>query len=763
VFNSYQPIIKDQALPPALDYAALRAEGLTYLQQLSGQTWTDYNDHDPGVTLLEALCFALTDVSYRAALPVPTLLATATPSQAEAGLLVPAHQAFANHPVTLNDYKKLLLDHFRGQLRNAWVSVLVAPAAPGHYEVVLERHPPLPGEEALTDSAFVATVLSFLNRHRNLGELFGRATVLQPRPVVVGGHLELAAGHQPTPVLAQLLLAVSQALAPAVPTATVAELLALGQTPDELFAGPQAHHLLLPEGSFVPQPTSLEVGALLRQVGQVPGIPLLHELFFCSYTTDPLRPTQVARLTLGPAELGELAAADSLPFLRVSQHGLPLAFDHERVLRAYGKLQSAAGRVLFARPDQLRLPPLPAAPYAALGQYDSVQRLLPMLYGVGEDGPPPQAPAPDRAYVMQLKGYLLLFDQLLADFCAQLEHVGQFFSGRPQPATYYPGLLYGVPHVAPLLPGTGISPDESWQRDPTTEDRWQAYQDQPANAYQQGLNALAAATTRSAPDRRHRFLAHLVARFGYTVQLPQPTGQGHPPATDPTSAAYEQLLHHLDRATYHRAAARLPGAAEVGSTAESGLELFLFLLTGLVPLSRKRAAETEVSATSETDYFSLLDHLVLKQAAELLAPATAAEQLDPAVVAELLDPAAPVPELAEAIPDPTPDDPDFYYYQATMLLPAYAARFQPRVAGAGAQQPADSRAFLEELIRQHAPAYLLVTIRWLDGPAMGEWEGLYTALAAASGLLNASGEDQAALPAVQAAAHHFLQQLTAQA
>jgi hypothetical protein len=139
VFNSYQPIIKDQALPPALDYAALRAEGLTYLQQLSGQTWTDYNDHDPGVTLLEALCFALTDVSYRAALPVPTLLATATPSQAEAGLLVPAHQAFANHPVTLNDYKKLLLDHFRGQLRNAWVSVLVAPAAPGHYEVVLER------------------------------------------------------------------------------------------------------------------------------------------------------------------------------------------------------------------------------------------------------------------------------------------------------------------------------------------------------------------------------------------------------------------------------------------------------------------------------------------------------------------------------------------------------------------------------------------------------------------------------------------------
>jgi hypothetical protein len=759
VLSSYQPIIKDQALPLALDYAALRAEGLACLQQLSGQTWTDYNDHDPGVTLLEALCFALTDVSYRAALPVPTLLATATPAPPDAGLLVPAHRAFANHPVTPSDYKRLLLDHFHGQLRNAWVSVL--PDSPGYYEVVLARRPPPPGEPTPTDDALAAQVLGFLNRHRNLGELFGQATVLQPRPVVMGGHLELATGHQPTPVLAQLLLALSQALAPAVPTATVAELLAQGQTPDELFAGPQAHHLLLPEGGFGPRPTSLEVGALLRQVGQVPGIAQLHELYFYNAATSSLPPTSVTRLALGPAELGELAAAASLPFLRVSQHGLALAFDQEQVLRAYGKLRSAAGRVLLARPDQLHLPPRPAASYAALGQYDSVQRLLPVLYGVGEEGPPPQAPAPDRAYVMQLKGYLLLFDQLLADFCAQLEHLGEFFSAHPQPATYYPGLLYGVPHVAPLLPGTGISPDESWQRDPTAADRWQAYQDQPANSYQQSLRAIAAATTHDAPERRHRFLAHLLARFGYTSQLHHLPGQGHPPAADPTNAAYEQLLRHLDRATYHRAAARLPNATEAGSPAESGLELFLFLLTGLVPLPHKWAAE---SAAPEAEYFSLLDHLVLKPTAtELPAPVTAAELPVLATAAEAPAPAAPAPtpEPAEIHADAAPGDPDFYHYQATVLLPGYVARFQPGAAAAGAQGPVDSRAFLEELVRQHAPAYLLVTVRWLDGPAMCEWEGLYAALAAASGLLNACGADQPPLPAAQAAARHFLHRLAA--
>lgn len=752
MLHSYQPIIKDQALPPALDYAALRAEGLACLQQLSGQTWTDYNDHDPGVTLLEALCFALTDVGYRAALPVPTLLAPAAPGAPAADLLVPAHHAFANHPVTPNDYQKLLLDRFHGQLRNAWVSVLAPSAAPGHYEAVLARRPALPGEDFVADDAFAAQVLGFLNRHRNLGELFGRATVLQPRPVVVGGHLELAAGHQPTPVLAQLLLALSQALAPAVPTTTVAELLARGHTPDELFAGPRTHHLLLAEDAFAPRPTSLEVGALLRQVQQVPGLHLLHELYFATPGADPQHPAQVMRLALGPTELAELAAAETLQQLRVSQHGRPLAFDPARVLRAYGKLRSAANRVLLARPDQLRLPPLPAAPYAALGQYDSVQRLLPVLYGVGEEGPPPQAPAPDRAYIMQLKGYLLLFDQLLADFCAQLEHVGDFFSARPQLATYYPGLLYEVPYVAPLLPGTGISPDESWQRDPAAEDRWQAYKDQPANAYRQSLPRIAATTTHDAPDRRHRFLAHLLARFGYTAQLHQPTTQAHQPAADPTNAAYEQLLRHLDRATYHRAAARLPGTTDAGAIAESGLELFLFLLTGLVPLPRKPAAPASTEHETAAEYFSLLDHLVLKPAAELPVPTAAAELPDTGV-------AAPAPEPTATTPDANADHADFYHYQATVLLPAAAARFQPAAAGAGTPRPAESRAFLEELIRQHAPAYLLVNIRWLAGPAMREWEALYAALAAASGLLNASGEDQAALPAAQAAAHRFLQGL----
>ena len=60
--------------PDALGFEALRELGIGWVQQASGGQWTDYNLHDPGVTLLEALCFALTDDIYAARRSVPVLL-----------------------------------------------------------------------------------------------------------------------------------------------------------------------------------------------------------------------------------------------------------------------------------------------------------------------------------------------------------------------------------------------------------------------------------------------------------------------------------------------------------------------------------------------------------------------------------------------------------------------------------------------------------------------------------------------------------------
>ncbi|MCB1830017.1 MAG: hypothetical protein KDI35_07820, partial [Gammaproteobacteria bacterium] len=48
-----------------LSFAALRRLGIACAQEFAGENWSDFNVHDPGVTILEQICYALTDLVYR--------------------------------------------------------------------------------------------------------------------------------------------------------------------------------------------------------------------------------------------------------------------------------------------------------------------------------------------------------------------------------------------------------------------------------------------------------------------------------------------------------------------------------------------------------------------------------------------------------------------------------------------------------------------------------------------------------------------------
>lgn len=47
------------------------------VRSLAGDTWTDHNTHDPGITILDQLCYALTDLGYRTQFALPDLLTRA--------------------------------------------------------------------------------------------------------------------------------------------------------------------------------------------------------------------------------------------------------------------------------------------------------------------------------------------------------------------------------------------------------------------------------------------------------------------------------------------------------------------------------------------------------------------------------------------------------------------------------------------------------------------------------------------------------------
>jgi hypothetical protein len=98
--------------PPfeSMQYALLREQGLQHLQQLSGDIWTDFNAHDPGVTLLELLSYAITDLGYRTNYNIRDILTPAPNLPQDIRNFFAAKEIMPNYPVTINDYRKLLID-----------------------------------------------------------------------------------------------------------------------------------------------------------------------------------------------------------------------------------------------------------------------------------------------------------------------------------------------------------------------------------------------------------------------------------------------------------------------------------------------------------------------------------------------------------------------------------------------------------------------------------------------------------------------------
>ena len=111
-------IEKDRTLLPSQDFQFLLREGLKYIEQLGPKFWTDYNPHDPGVTILDVLCYAITELGYRADFDIKDVL-TNRDGLIQNNTFFSAASIFTNAPLTETDYRKLLID-IEG-VSNAWL------------------------------------------------------------------------------------------------------------------------------------------------------------------------------------------------------------------------------------------------------------------------------------------------------------------------------------------------------------------------------------------------------------------------------------------------------------------------------------------------------------------------------------------------------------------------------------------------------------------------------------------------------------------
>ncbi|MEQ9126041.1 MAG: hypothetical protein RIM80_26150, partial [Alphaproteobacteria bacterium] len=128
-------IDRELALPPAQDYRGLRDLGLAHVQRLSGKIWTDHNSHDPGITILELLAYAITDLGYRTDFDVKDLLTRSdgTLGPASETGLIPAHEVLPAAALTLYDHRRLLA-RIEG-VKNAWLDPMTDPDEPANFRL----------------------------------------------------------------------------------------------------------------------------------------------------------------------------------------------------------------------------------------------------------------------------------------------------------------------------------------------------------------------------------------------------------------------------------------------------------------------------------------------------------------------------------------------------------------------------------------------------------------------------------------------------
>jgi len=142
-------------------YARLQKQSLDMLQRLSGECWSDFNEHDPGVTIMDILNYNLLELDYQTGFDFPQYLTPPLQDELEFSQigLLPGDEIFSPCIVSPHDYEELIETGVEG-VKECEVKLL-----PGNrYRIYIDI------EDEEQSARIISEVESLYHRHRNLCE-----------------------------------------------------------------------------------------------------------------------------------------------------------------------------------------------------------------------------------------------------------------------------------------------------------------------------------------------------------------------------------------------------------------------------------------------------------------------------------------------------------------------------------------------------------------------------------------------------------------
>ena len=459
--------------PPPMDYDALRDYGLEYIRKVGSRYWTDFDIHDPGVTILEALTLAVNDLSYRSSANMADLLTRKGGRNVSLeGTMFPAEVILANAPTTPDDYRKLVLENIPG-VRNVWFTPaerdIDIPYIPkrlqadtisvgGYYNVTVELENSDQNEEEVAKA-----VRNLFIQHRNLCEDILEIKFLERVRVGLCAEIEIESGVDMRALLQEIYVRMCDYVNPSIPFHTVEDLLSRGREVKDIFSiiPPKLGFIDRQELASFDRKTILYTSDVIAILMGIKGIRSVHHIHFI--VDDTSKGRRIEGRDVGKKL--EIPDGEDISFTFVPDFQRNVRMDDEVTLFVNSIIFCINGLTFLpptpkgedgirveARKDE-REPlkdfrkgmPVPEGSYRETDRYFSFQNIFPVTYRLGIDILPESASKLRKAERMQLKAYLTFFDQILSDYLAQLDRFQDLLSVRSDDpesnTTYFHGKL----------------------------------------------------------------------------------------------------------------------------------------------------------------------------------------------------------------------------------------------------------------------------------------------------------------------------------
>ncbi len=410
-------------------FSALKQRGIQLAQEISGDLWSDYNAHDPGVTILEQLCYAVTELAFHADADVADLLLNDDGRlDYLAQSLHRPEDVFPCHATTLTDLRKALLDEVT-EIDNIWLSIVddrVAEGdsrlqAEGLYYAEVKRNQ----DDTLTDDELSDKILAAYHRQRNIAEDLARITFLKTRPCILNARIEVDNSQLAEELLAEVYFLCGEYISGNIPLTPYFKAQAQGFSLEQLFEGPLTEHGLFDLQHQTNDSGDVLVAALFTIINDMVGVEHIKTLSL-SVEGETIYEALPRRNNSGILGL-DLSESLKLMTVKLIRHGGEIPVSIETVHKRYKELCYRRDSQRQIKQDFSALYSLPKGDVKAVGQYTSIQEHFPVLYGINRYGA--SGESPERlAQTRQLKSYLLLFDQVMANFSASCAQLNKLYS-----------------------------------------------------------------------------------------------------------------------------------------------------------------------------------------------------------------------------------------------------------------------------------------------------------------------------------------------